>query len=118
VGIDHQESFEQVMTIVHRFYCLKVALISITYVSLLYNSHCTNHVVYVMCSNFCIFYYRSWEKMYIKLNGSTICCYKDQKTAKNHPDSYYKGEPPIELRGGSVEKASDYTKKTNVFRVK
>ncbi|XP_065222375.1 spectrin beta chain isoform X1 [Planococcus citri] len=61
---------------------------------------------------------RSWEKMYIRLQGSTICCYKDQKSAKNHPDGYYKGELPIELRDGSVEKATDYTKKNNVFRVK
>lgn len=60
----------------------------------------------------------SWEKMYIKLQGSTICCYKDQKSAKNHPDLYYKNEMPIELRNGSVERAADYTKKNNVFRVK
>lgn len=56
--------------------------------------------------------------MYIKLQGSTICSYKDQKTAKNHPEVFYKNETPIELRNGSVEKASDYTKKNNVFRVK
>lgn len=56
--------------------------------------------------------------MYIKLQGSTICCYKDQKSAKNHPEAYYKGESPIELRNGSVERAADYTKKTNVFRIK
>lgn len=61
---------------------------------------------------------RSWEKIYVRLQGSTICCYKDQKSARNHPDVYHKGESPIELRDGSVEKATDYVKKTNVFRVK
>lgn len=54
----------------------------------------------------------------MKLQGSTICCYKDQKSAKNHPDQLYKTELPIELKNGSVERATDYTKKNNVFRVK
>lgn len=44
--------------------------------------------------------------------------YKDQKSFKNQPDVTFRGEPKLELQGASVDVASDYTKKKNVFRVK
>ena len=44
--------------------------------------------------------------------------YKDQKVMKTTPDMYFKGEPPIEITGGTASIADDYTKKKNVFRLK
>ncbi|XP_065563390.1 spectrin beta chain-like isoform X3 [Artemia franciscana] len=61
---------------------------------------------------------RSWEKVYIVLRDASMATYKDQKTAKSTPEVYYKGETPFSIRAGSVEVASDYTKKKSVFRVK
>ncbi|CAH0387321.1 unnamed protein product [Bemisia tabaci] len=61
---------------------------------------------------------RSWDKVYVSIHGTSVCFYKDQKSAKSAPEVYYKGEGPIDLRGGSAEVASDYTKKKHVFRVK
>lgn len=44
--------------------------------------------------------------------------YKDQKHSKNEPESYYRGEGPVELKDVTVEVASNYTKKKHVFRLK
>lgn len=44
--------------------------------------------------------------------------YKDQKSYKAAPESCFKGESPVDLRGGSAKVADDYTKKKHVFRIK
>jgi spectrin beta len=44
--------------------------------------------------------------------------YKDQKSYKLAPEGYFKGESPVDLRGGSAKVADDYTKKKHVFRIK
>lgn len=44
--------------------------------------------------------------------------YKDQKSYKAAPESYFKGESLVDLRGGSAKVADDYTKKKHVFRIK
>ena len=31
---------------------------------------------------------------------------------------YFRGEPPVNVRGGLAEVAADYTKKRHVFRLK
>ncbi|KAL1138874.1 hypothetical protein AAG570_008936 [Ranatra chinensis] len=61
---------------------------------------------------------RSWHEIYIVVRGNLLVAYKDSKAAKMTPDSYYKGEAPIDLRGGSVDVATDYTKKKHVLRLK
>ncbi|PSN56235.1 Spectrin beta chain [Blattella germanica] len=61
---------------------------------------------------------RSWDKLYVVLRGSLLMFYKDQKSYKAAPDSYFKGESPVDLRGGSTKVADDYTKKKHVFRIK
>ncbi|XP_065331438.1 spectrin beta chain isoform X2 [Cloeon dipterum] len=61
---------------------------------------------------------RSWDKVFVVLRVSQLVFYKDQKSAKATPDVFFKGEAPLDLRGGSSEVASDYTKKKHVFRVK
>jgi len=63
-------------------------------------------------------FFRSWDKVYVVLRGVQLLFYKDQKAAKSTPDVYFKGEVPMDLRGGSCEVASDYTKKKHVFRIK
>jgi spectrin beta len=50
--------------------------------------------------------------------GNLLLAYKDAKAAKAAPESYYKGEAPIDLRGATVEIATDYTKKKHVMRIK
>ncbi|XP_069698706.1 spectrin beta chain isoform X3 [Periplaneta americana] len=61
---------------------------------------------------------RSWDKLYVVLRGSLLMFYKDQKSYKAAPDSYFKSENPVDLRGGSTKVADDYTKKKHVFRIK
>ncbi|CAH1390274.1 unnamed protein product [Nezara viridula] len=61
---------------------------------------------------------RSWNEVYVVVRGHQLLAYKDAKSAKSSPDSYYKGEAPIDLSGASVDIATDYTKKKHVFRVK
>jgi spectrin beta len=63
-------------------------------------------------------YSRSWDKVYVVLRGNQILFYKDQKSVKSTPDVYFKGEIPLDMRGGTCEVASDYTKKKHVFRIK
>lgn len=64
------------------------------------------------------FIFRSWDKVFVCVQGSNLAFYKDAKVAKTSPESYFKGETPIDLRGGSAEVATDYTKKKFVLRVK
>ncbi|KPM08896.1 beta chain spectrin-like protein [Sarcoptes scabiei] len=61
---------------------------------------------------------RSWDKIYVVLKKDKLMFYKDQKHVKNDPESYYKGEPVINLKDVIVEIASNYTKKKHVFRLK
>ena len=56
--------------------------------------------------------------MCVVLKGGSIGFYKDSKAFKSHPDSTYKGEPPVDISGATAEVASDYTKKKHVFRLK
>lgn len=61
---------------------------------------------------------RSWDKVFVVLRAGQLIFYKDQKTAKSTPEAFFKSEAPTDVRGGSSEVASDYTKKKHVFRVK
>ncbi|XP_048516280.1 spectrin beta chain isoform X2 [Athalia rosae] len=61
---------------------------------------------------------RSWDKLYMVVRGQNLVAYKDQKSYKAAADQPYKGEPSLDLRGASVQVASEYTKKKHVFRVK
>lgn len=62
--------------------------------------------------------HRSWDKLYVVLRGNLLMFYKDQKSYKAAPEVYFKGESPVDLRGGSTKVADDYTKKKHVFRIK
>jgi len=61
---------------------------------------------------------RSWDKVCVVLKATSLQFYKDQKSYRSSPDNYYRGEPPMELTGGTAEIATDYTKKKHVFRLK
>ena len=63
-------------------------------------------------------YFRSWDKVCVVLKGNQIGFYKDQKTYRTSPEATYRGEPPIDIVGGTAEIATDYTKKKNVFRLR
>lgn len=56
--------------------------------------------------------------MFVCVQGTNLAFYKDAKAAKSSPDTYFKSETPIDLRGGAAEVATDYTKKKFVLRVK
>lgn len=58
------------------------------------------------------------HQVYVVSQDGNLSFYKDQKSYKNQPDVTFRGEPKLELQGASVDVASDYTKKKNVFRVK
>jgi spectrin beta len=61
---------------------------------------------------------RSWEKVYTVLNGTRLSFYKDRKSYQMAPGLTLKGEPALDVSGGSAEVAIDYTKKKNVFRLR
>uniref|UniRef100_A0A2S2PIK0 Spectrin beta chain n=1 Tax=Schizaphis graminum TaxID=13262 RepID=A0A2S2PIK0_SCHGA len=61
---------------------------------------------------------RSWDKVFVCVQGSNLAFYKDAKTAKTSPETYFKGEAPIDLHGGTADVATDYTKKKFVLRAK
>ncbi|KAL5008468.1 hypothetical protein ScPMuIL_014049 [Solemya velum] len=61
---------------------------------------------------------RSWDKVYAVLHGNSLSCYKDQKHAKQDPHTRVHHETPIDLTGGTCERATDYTKRPHVFRLK
>ncbi|KAH7942500.1 hypothetical protein HPB49_024654 [Dermacentor silvarum] len=61
---------------------------------------------------------RSWEKLYLVIRGATLAAYKDQKHYRQEPESHYRGEGPVDLRTATAERATDYTKKKHVFRLK
>lgn len=52
------------------------------------------------------------------VQGTNLAFYKDAKAAKSSPETYFKNETPIDLRCGTAEVATDYTKKKFVLRVK
>ncbi|KAK8763192.1 hypothetical protein V5799_034199 [Amblyomma americanum] len=61
---------------------------------------------------------RSWEKLYLVIRGTTLAAYKDQKHYRQEPESHYRNELPVDLRTATAERATDYTKKKHVFRLK
>ncbi|XP_062617852.1 spectrin beta chain-like isoform X2 [Saccostrea cucullata] len=61
---------------------------------------------------------RSWDKVYVVLNGNVLSCYKDKKIAKQDPGSLIHHEQPINLSGAQCSRATDYTKRPHVFRLK
>ncbi|XP_054928249.1 spectrin beta chain isoform X3 [Dermacentor andersoni] len=61
---------------------------------------------------------RSWEKLYLVIRGATLAAYKDQKHYRQEPEGHYRGEAPVDLRTATAERATDYTKKKHVFRLK
>ncbi|XP_056020671.1 spectrin beta chain-like isoform X15 [Ostrea edulis] len=61
---------------------------------------------------------RSWDKVYVVLNGNFLSCYKDKKIAKQDPSVLIHHEKPISLGGAQCTKATDYTKRPHVFRLK
>lgn len=61
---------------------------------------------------------RSWDKVYVVLNGNLLSCYKDKKIAKQDPGSLIHHEQPINLSGAACSRATDYTKRPHVFRLK
>ncbi|XP_061173790.1 spectrin beta chain-like isoform X5 [Saccostrea echinata] len=61
---------------------------------------------------------RSWDKVYVVLNGNVLSCYKDKKIAKQDPSSLIHHEQPINLSGAQCTRATDYTKRPHVFRLK
>ncbi|KAJ7388705.1 hypothetical protein OS493_036144 [Desmophyllum pertusum] len=57
---------------------------------------------------------RQWKQFYVVLQDMSLHFYKDQKTAGMAHESAHS----LSTMDGSVEKASNYTKKKNVFRFK
>lgn len=60
----------------------------------------------------------SLQKVFCVARAGRFSFFKDHKTAKSLPEQTFRGEPSLDLLGGSVEVASDYTKKKHVFRIK
>lgn len=56
--------------------------------------------------------------MFVCVQGTSLAFYKDAKAAKTSPETYFKGEAPIDLHGGTADVATDYTKKKFVLRAK
>ena len=52
------------------------------------------------------------------LQEGQLLAYKDQRVAKQSPDSLAHGEAPLELREAKAVVATDYSKKKHVFRLK
>jgi len=70
---------------------------------------------------------RSWNQLFVVLSNNQLMFFKDSQTAgKSMQDGKYnsssrstfKGEPPLPLSACTIEVASDYTKRSNVFRLK
>lgn len=56
---------------------------------------------------------RSWDKIYVVVYGNTLTCYKDKKKQDRiHHD------PILSLASANCGKATDYTKRPHVFRIK
>jgi len=47
-----------------------------------------------------------------------VLFYKDQKHARSDPESHYKNEPSIVLKGSEINVAASYSKKKHVFQFK
>ncbi|KAJ8308165.1 hypothetical protein KUTeg_013039 [Tegillarca granosa] len=61
---------------------------------------------------------RSWDKVHVVLHGNSLSCYKDKKYAKQDPNLRIHHEAAIDLSGATCQRATDYTKRPYVFRVK
>lgn len=70
---------------------------------------------------------RSWNQLFVVLSGGKLMFFKDAQTASrgiqdgrynSASRSTWKGEHPLDLLSCNVDVASDYTKRSNVFRLK
>ncbi|XP_035827834.1 spectrin beta chain isoform X1 [Aplysia californica] len=61
---------------------------------------------------------RSWDKLFLVLQGPSLSCYKDQKHAKTDPNNRIHHEAAIDISGASCEVAADYTKRPFVFQLR
>uniref|UniRef100_A0A0B7BRB8 PH domain-containing protein n=1 Tax=Arion vulgaris TaxID=1028688 RepID=A0A0B7BRB8_9EUPU len=61
---------------------------------------------------------RSWDKLFVVLQGPSLSCYKDQKHAKTDPNNRIHHEPAHDLAGATCQVAADYTKRPFVFELK
>ena len=61
---------------------------------------------------------RSWHELYVQLTEATLSAYKDQKHCKDKPSELYHHEAPLSITGAKVAPATDYTKRSNVFRLR
>lgn len=59
---------------------------------------------------------RSWNQVYVSLQGHSLSFYKDKKSKTN--ETTYHGEEALDLTGAEIIEATDYTKKKNVLRLK
>jgi len=71
--------------------------------------------------------HRSWNQLFVVLSNNQLMFFKDSQTAgKSMQDGKYnsssrstfKGEAPLPLKSCTIEVATDYTKRSNVFRLK
>merc|ERR1712127_155419 len=71
--------------------------------------------------------HRSWNQLFVVLSNNQLMFFKDSQTAgKSMQDGKYnsssrstfKGEAPLPLKSCTIEVANDYTKRSNVFRLK
>lgn len=71
--------------------------------------------------------HRSWNQLFVVLSNNQLMFFKDSQTAgKSMQDGKYnsssrstfKGEPPLPIQSCTIEVATDYSKRSNVFRLK
>ncbi|KAL3213972.1 hypothetical protein MRX96_007370 [Rhipicephalus microplus] len=53
-----------------------------------------------------------------EIEGLLMRKHEIQKHYRQEPESHYRGEAPVDLRTATAERATDYTKKKHVFRLK
>ena len=79
------------------------------------------------CFNTFFSIFRSWNQLFVVLSNNQLMFFKDSQTAgKSMQDGKYnsssrstfKGEAPLPLKSCTIEVANDYTKRSNVFRLK
>merc|ERR1712226_437187 len=77
--------------------------------------------------NTLFFVFRSWNQLFVVLSNNQLMFFKDSQTAgKSMQDGKYnsssrstfKGEPPLPIQSCTIEVATDYSKRSNVFRLK
>ncbi|KAL3319259.1 hypothetical protein Ciccas_002083 [Cichlidogyrus casuarinus] len=60
---------------------------------------------------------RSWNNVYLVLEGSTLSTYRDHRSRKYKPEMYYRNEMPMDLAYAQIYVAADYHKHPFVFRL-